>query len=95
MYICVCTIRTFAKRSRSDLKKKKTPTVRIANANYFTVRNNWGIAFGVTLSFTSTSSTYILYILYIFSLFLIIALQLIFITQYYTNNIPMYQVEWL
>lgn len=87
--------RTSAKRSRSDFKKKKTPTVRITNADYFIVRNNWGIAFGVTLIFPSTSSTYILYILYIFSLFLIIALQLIFIRQYYTNNIPMYQVEWL
>lgn len=97
MSICVCINNTHICETKSQRfqEKKKTPTVRITNADYFTVRKNWRIAFGVTLIFPSTSSTYILYIFYIFSLFLIIALQSIFITQYYTNNIPMYQVEWL
>lgn len=94
MSICVCT-NAHLRNEVAAISRKKTPTVRITNADYFTVRNNWGIAFGVTLIFPSTSSTYILYILYIFSLFPIIALQSIIITQYYTNNIPMYQVEWL
>lgn len=95
MSICVCT-NAHLRNEVAAISRKKKRRLFVSQMQIISLSETIGeLPFGVTLIFPSTSSTYILYILYIFSLFLIIALQLIFIRQYYTNNIPMYQVEWL